>query len=123
MTFRHENYLALFTSKDEALLIWSDVLLILDFGLRVIDRMRRLDVRSDDLAHESLDEDLHASMQAEHEMENLNVVVGQGAPVLELLAGEDQALLVRRYALLILNVRLRIVNCMQRLNVRSDDLA
>jgi len=37
-------------------------------------------------------------MQAEHEMEHqllLNVVVGQGAPILELLAGEGQVSLVR----------------------------
>jgi hypothetical protein len=32
----------------------------------------------------------------------LDVVVGKGAAVLELLAGEDQALLVRRDALLVL---------------------
>ena len=39
----------------------------------------------------------------------LNVVVGKGAPVLELLSGKDQALLVRGNALLILNLGLDIV--------------
>ena len=33
----------------------------------------------------------------------LDVVVGEGAPVLQLLSGEDQSLLVRRNALLVLN--------------------
>ena len=39
----------------------------------------------------------------------LDVVVGEGAAVLELLAGEDQALLVRRNALLVLDLGLDIV--------------
>ena len=37
----------------------------------------------------------------------LNVVVRERAAVLELLASEDQALLIRRDALLILDLRLR----------------
>ena len=48
-----------------------------------------------------LDKNLHAATQAEHQVERrllLDVVVGQGAAVLKLLAGEDQALLVRRDA-------------------------
>ena len=39
----------------------------------------------------------------------LDVVVGQGAAILELLAGEDQALLVRGNALLVLDLGLDIV--------------
>ena len=39
----------------------------------------------------------------------LNVVVGQSAAILELLAGEDQTLLVRRDALLILDLGLDVV--------------
>ena len=39
----------------------------------------------------------------------LDVVVGEGAAVLELLAGEDQALLVRGNALLVLDLGLDIV--------------
>jgi hypothetical protein len=40
----------------------------------------------------------------------LNVVVAQGAAILELLASKDQALLVRRNALLVLNLALDIVD-------------
>lgn len=50
--------------------------------------------------------------QTEDEMQCrllLDVVVGEGATVLELLAGEDQALLVRRDAFLVLDLRLDIV--------------
>merc|ERR1719198_195434 len=46
----------------------------------------------------------HAAAQAEHQVEGrllLDVVVREGAAVLELLAGEDQALLVGRDALLV----------------------
>ena len=39
----------------------------------------------------------------------LDVVVGEGAAVLELLAGENQALLVRGNALLVLDLGLDIV--------------
>jgi hypothetical protein len=50
---------------------------------------------------------LAAAAQAEHEVERrllLDVVVRERAAVLELLAGEDEALLVRRDALLVLGV-------------------
>ena len=46
-----------------------------------------------------------SATQAEHQVQRrflLDVVVGEGAAVLELLAREDQALLVRRDALLVL---------------------
>ena len=43
----------------------------------------------------------------------LDVVVGEGAPVLQLLSGEDQSLLVRRNALLVLNKH-RIIKCNPR---------
>ena len=40
----------------------------------------------------------------------LNVVVGEGTPILELLSGEDQALLVGGDALLVLNLGLDVVD-------------
>jgi hypothetical protein len=40
----------------------------------------------------------------------LNIVIAQSATILELLAGKDQALLVRRNALLVLNLALDIVD-------------
>jgi hypothetical protein len=46
---------------------------------------------------------LHATAQAQHQVQRrllLDVVVGQGAAILQLLAGEDQALLVGWDALL-----------------------
>ena len=59
---------------------------------------------------------LGAAAEAEDEVKRgllLDVVVGEGAAVLQLLTGEDQALLVRRDALLVLDLRLHIVDCVR----------
>ncbi len=53
----------------------------------------------------------------------LDVVVAQGTSILELLAGEDEALLVRGYALLVLDLGLDIVNRVRRLHLKGDSLA
>ena len=52
----------------------------------------------------------------------LNVVVREGAAVFELLAGEDEALLVWGNALLILNLGLNVLNGVAGLDVQSDRL-
>merc|ERR1712071_215368 len=91
--------LELLAGKDEALLVGRDALFVLDLGLHVVNRVGRLDLESDGLAGKGLDKDLHATAQAEHKVERallLDVVVGEGAAVLELLAGKDEALLVGR---------------------------
>ena len=90
--------LELLASEDQALLVRGDALLVLDLGLDVVDGVGRLDLEGDGLAGESLDEDLHTTAEAEHKVEGgllLDVVVRESAAVLELLASEDQALLVR----------------------------
>ena len=53
----------------------------------------------------------------------LNVIIRQSATVLELLAGKDQALLVRRDTLLVLNLALDIVDGIRGLNLEGDGLA
>ena len=47
----------------------------------------------------------------------------QRTAVLELLAGEDEALLIRRNALLVLDLGLDIVNGIRRLDLKGDRLA
>ena len=114
------SILELLSSEDEALLVGWDALLILDLRLHVVDRVGRFNLESDGLAGECLDEDLHATAKSEHEMEGrflLNVVVGESATVLELLASEDQTLLVWRDALLVLDLRLDVVDGVGRLNL------
>merc|ERR1712241_862010 len=86
------SILELLASEDEPLLVRGDALLILDLGLHVLNAIASLDFQGDGLASEGLHEDLHATSKSEDEMEGgllLDVVVGQGPPVLQLLASED----------------------------------
>lgn len=53
----------------------------------------------------------------------LDVVVAQRTAILELLAGEDQALLVGRDALLVLDLALDVVNGVRGLDLERDGLA
>ncbi len=53
----------------------------------------------------------------------LNVIVGEGAAVLELLSGEDETLLVGWDALLVLDLCLDVVDSVGRLDVEGDGLA
>ena len=52
----------------------------------------------------------------------LNVVVGKGTAILELLSGEDQALLVGGDAFLVLNLGLDVVDGIGGLNLEGDGL-
>lgn len=64
--------LKLFTSENQALLIWRDTLFILDLRLDVVDGIRGLDFESDGLASEGLDdyscELVKTSSHSENEM-------------------------------------------------------
>ena len=77
----------------------------LDLSLDVLDGITGLDLESDSLAGQRLDEDLHTSPQPQDQVKGgllLDVVIGEGPAVLQLLASEDQPLLVRGDALLVL---------------------
>ena len=66
-----------------------------------------------------------ATAETEHEVEGallLNVVIRKSAAVLELLASEDETLLVRGDTLLVLNLRLDVVDGIGRLNLKGDSL-
>ena len=67
-----------------------------------------------------------ATTETEHQVEGrllLNVVVRESAAVLELLAGEDEALLVGRDAFLVLDLGLDVVDGVGGLDLESDGLA
>jgi len=118
--------LELLTGEDEALLVGRDAFLVLDFGLDVLDRVGRLDFERDRLTRKGLDEDLHTAAQSQHQMKRgllLDVVVGEGTTVFELLAREDQALLVRRNAFFVLNLRFYVFDGVARLNLEGDGFA
>ena len=85
----------------------------MDLGLDIVDGVRGLDLESDGLASEGLDEDLHTSTEAQDEVEGallLDVVIREGAAVFELLTRKDQTLLIWRDALLVLDLALDIVD-------------
>jgi len=118
--------LKLLAGKDESLLIGGDALLVLNLSLDILDGVRSLDVQGNSLASQSLDEDLHATAESEHEMESgllLNVIVRKGSAVLELLSSEDESLLIGGDALLVLDLSLDIFNGVRSLNIESDGLA
>ena len=93
----------------------------------------RLASRADSIQSQSkgrcrglLDKNLHATTQAEHQVEGgllLDVVVSQGAAILQLLAGKDQALLVWGDALLVLDLGLDILDGVRGLHLEGDGLA
>ena len=74
--------LELLAREDEALLVRRDALLVLDLRLHVVDGVRGLHVERDRLAGQSLNEDLHPTAEAQHQVERgllLDVVVRQRA--------------------------------------------
>ena len=95
----------LLASKNQSLMIWGNPQLILDFGLDIFNGVRRFNLKANGLASERLDKDLHTPAKPQDQVQGrllLDVVVAEGATILELLPGEDQTLLVRGDTFLIL---------------------
>ena len=113
-------------SENESLLIWWDSFLILNLCLNVLNCIRWLDIESDSLASKGLDKDLHTSTESEYQMEGallLNVIVLESAAIFELLACEDESLLVWWDSFFVLDLGLDIFNGVRGLNVQCDSLA
>ena len=116
----------LLSGEDESLLVWGDALLVLDFSLNVLNGVAGLDIESDGLAGEGLDEDLHTSTKSEDQVKSgllLDVVVRKSTAVFKLLSSEDEALLIWGDAFLVLNLSLDILNGVGWFDVQSDCLA
>jgi len=139
--------LELLASEDQALLVRRNALLVLNLGLDIVDGVRRLNLKGDGLAGEGLNDcgelvkeyskdsgsewggertDLHATTEAQDQVQGrllLDVVVGESTAILKLLASKDQALLVGRDALLVLDLGLDIVDGVAGLHLKGDSLA
>jgi hypothetical protein len=73
----------------------------------------------------SASEHLAATAETKHQVERgllLDVVVGESAAILQLLTGEDQTLLVRRDAFLVLDLGLHVVDGVRGLDFQRDGL-
>ena len=120
------SILKLLSSEDESLLIWWDTFLVLDLSLDVLNGVCWLDIEGDGLSSEGLDEDLHTSSKSEDEMEGgllLDVVVGEGSTVFELLSSEDESLLIWWDTFLVLDLSLDVFDGVCWLNIKSDGFA
>ena len=120
------SVLELLTSEDKSLLIWRDTFLVLDLSLDVLDGISWLNIKSDGLSGEGLDEDLHSTSESEDEMESgllLDVVVGKGSAVLKLLTGEDKSLLIWWDSLLVLDLGFDVLNGVRWLDIEGDGLS
>ncbi|KFO93463.1 hypothetical protein N320_08871, partial [Buceros rhinoceros silvestris] len=116
----------LLASEDQPLLIGGNAFLVLDLGLHILNGVTGLNLKRDGLASQGLHKDLHATPQAQHEMEGgllLDVVVRQGTTIFQLLASEDQPLLIGGNAFLVLDLSLHILNGVTGLNLKRDGLA
>jgi len=117
----------LLSSEDESLLIRWDSFLVLDLGFHVLNSVVSLDIESDGLSGESLDEDLHhTTSKSEHQVEGgflLDIVVGESSAIFQLLSSEDQSLLIGWDSFLVLDLSLDILNGVVGLNVESDGLS
>ena len=103
----------LLARKDEALLVRWDAFLVLDLLFHGLDAVAAVNVEGDGLASESLDEDLHTTTESENQVEGgllLDVVIGEGSAVFELLSSEDESLLIGWDAFLVLDLGLDILN-------------
>ena len=67
---KSSSILKLLSSEDETLLIGGDTLLVLNLSLDVLDGVRRLNIKGDGLAGESLNEDLHTSTKSQDEVKS-----------------------------------------------------
>ena len=88
--------------------------------------VRRLNLECNSLSSEGLDEYLHTAAKMEDKMKSrffLDVVVGEGTTILELLSSEDETLLIRGDAFFVLNLGLHIVDRVGGLDFQGDRLA
>merc|ERR1712232_693921 len=115
----------LLSSEDESLLIGGNSLLVLDLGLDILNGVRWLNLKGDGLSSESLDEDLHTSTKSQDQVKSgflLDVVVGKGAAILELLSSKDESLLIRWDSFLVLDLGLHILDGVRWLDLKGDGL-
>ena len=69
---------------------------VLDLDLDIVNHVRYFNFQGDSLASQCLDKDLHTPTQPEDDVKGAllpDIIVGEGAVILELFASEDETLL------------------------------
>merc|ERR1719347_418847 len=120
------SILKLLASKDETLLIRRDAFFVLNLGLDILNGVRWFNLQSNGFTSEGLDKDLHTTSETEDQVKGgllLDVVVGEGPAVFQLLASKDQPLLIRGDTFLVLDLGLDILNGVRWLNFQCNGLA
>ena len=121
--WKSSSIFKLLSSEDESLLIWWDSFFVLDFGFYIFNGISWLNIEGDSFSSEGLDEDLHTSSKSENEMESglfLDVVIGEGSAVLELLTSKDESLLIWWDSFLVLDLSLDVFNGVCWFNIKGD---
>ena len=125
IVWKSSSILKLLSGEDKSLLIWWDSFLILDLSFDVFDGICWFNIKSDGLTSKSLDEDLHSTSKSEDEMKSglfLNIIIGEGSAVFELLSGEDKSLLIWWDTFLILDLSFDVFNSVCWFNIKGDGL-
>jgi len=113
----------LLSSKDKSLLIWWNTFLILDFSFDILNGVCWFNIKGDGFTSECLDEDLHTSSKSEDQVESglfLDVVIGEGSAVFELLTSKDESLLIWWDSFLVLDLSLNVFNGVCWLDIKGD---
>ena len=123
VVWKSSSIFKLLSSKDKSLLIWGNSFLILDFSFDILNGVCWFNIKGDGFTSEGLNEDLHTSSKSENEMESglfLDVVIGEGSAVLELLTSKDESLLIWWDSFLVLDLSLDVFNGVCWLNIKGD---
>merc|ERR1712035_177929 len=117
----------LLSGKDQTLLFRRNSFLVLNLRLDIRDGVIWLDVQGDRLSREGLDKDLHGTTtKTKDKMKSrlfLNVIIRKRTSIFKLLSSEDQSLLLRWDALLVLDLRLDILDGVIGLDVQGNGLS
>ena len=117
--------LKLLSGKDKSLLIWRNAFFVLDLGLDIFNGVSWLNIKGDGLSSQGLDKDLHTSSKSEDQVESrffLDVVIGEGSTILELLTSEDKSLLIWWDTFFVLDLGFDVFDSVCWLNIKGDGL-
>jgi len=123
VVWKSSSIFKLLSSKDKSLLIWWNTFLILDFSFDILNGVCWFNIKGDGFTSEGLDEDLHTSSKSEDQVESglfLDVVIGEGSAVFELLTSKDESLLIWWDSFLVLDLSLNVFNGVCWLDIKGD---